>query len=279
MNPEPQPQRADGRLALAFRAAAGRTVLADLYQANPCRALFPQVETDEPVHAVMVNTAGGLVGGDRISTAVTLGPDTAATLTTQAAEKVYRSLGADCTVTATLAAADGAALEWLPQETILFEGARLDRCLTIALAPTASLLAAETVLFGRAARGERLTYGHLHDSWAIRSGGRLVWADAIRLSGDLAAARARPFGFGNAAGYATLVAAGPGVAGQLETARAIAAGSGAAQAGATVVGGILLLRLMDADGAALRRAVAVAAIVLRQRLFGRPARLPRAWSV
>lgn len=275
----PVAQRANGSLALAFAARDGRTRLSQLYQANPCRVLFPDVAGGEIPQAVMVNTAGGLVGGDRVALDIRLGPGAAATLTTQAAEKVYRSLGDDCRVTASLAIGPGAALEWLPQETILFDGARLDRRLTIALDAEGLLLAAETVLFGRSARGERLRHGHLHDSWALRIGGALVWADAIRMSGDLETARRRPFGFGDAAGYATLVIAGRGAAGHLDTARALAADAALDQAGATLVNGVVLLRLMDRDAARLRGALACCAAALRAQVMGRPAVLPRAWAL
>lgn len=272
-------QRAKGSLALAFAACDGRTRLADLYQANPCRALFPDVATGEIPQAIMVNTAGGLVGGDRIDLAVSIGPGAAATVTTQAAEKIYRSLGADCAVTASLVVARDADLEWLPQETILFDGARLDRRLTISLDPSSRLLATETVFFGRSARGERLTYGHLHDSWALRIGDKLVWADAIRLSGDIAAARRRPFGFGDAAGYATLLIAGRGAAGHLEAARAVAAAAPAGNGGATLVNGVVVLRFMDADAARVRASIAQSARALRAIVMGRAPELPRAWAL
>lgn len=269
---------AHGSIALAFAARDGRTRLADLYQANPCRALFPDVAAGEIPQAVLVNTAGGLVGGDRIDLSVSVGPGAAATVTTQAAEKIYRSLGADCAVTASLVVACDADLEWLPQETILFDGARLDRRLTVTLDSSSRLLAGETVFFGRSARGERLTYGHLHDSWALRIGDRLVWADAIRLSGDIAAARTRPFGFGDAAGYATLVVAGRDASAHLDTARTIARGAPARSGGATLINGVVVLRFMDADAARLRSSVAQAAAALRAIVMGRPADLPRAWS-
>ena len=272
-------QHTQGSLALAFAASDGRTRLARLYQASPCRALFPEVALAEIPQAVMINTAGGLVGGDQIDLSVRIGPGAAATVTTQAAEKIYRSLGQDCAVKAALEVAADADLEWLPQETILFDGARLDRRLKISLAPSSRLLATETVLFGRSARAERLSYGHLHDSWAIRIGDTLTWTDAIRLSGDIAAARARPFGFGDAAGYATVVIAGRDAPTHLDAARAIAAASPAQHSGATLVNGILILRLMDADAARLRTAVAQAAAALRAIVMGRAAVLPRAWSL
>jgi len=252
--------------------------LRSLYQQAPCRALMPDRAPDGPFEAVLVNSSGGLVGGDRLEFEIGIAPETAASLASQAAEKVYRSSGADTAVETRLAAGAGAWLEWLPQETILFDGARLRRKLVATLDPAARLLAVETVLFGRAARGESFTGGLLHDSWAIRIGDRLAWADAIRLDGDIAAARTRPFGFGRAAGYATLLHAGPQAASFLPVAREIAEAA-PAEGGATMVNGLLLLRFLAEDAAVLRRAVVQAAGALRSAIAGLPETLPRVWQV
>ena len=273
------PPTAAAGVTLAFAARQGRAVVKSLHQAAPCRVFFPNTEADDPALAVLVNTAGGLVGGDRVASTITLGPGTLATITTQAAEKIYRSAGPDCLVTTDASAESGAYLEWLPQETILFDGARLERRLTFTLADDAALLAAEIIFFGRSARGESLTHGHFRDSWTIRIGGKLVWADAVCLSGDIERARRRPFGFGDAAGYATIVVAGPKADAFLEPAREIAAASGAVDAGCSLVNGVLIMRYLDDDAARLRRAVAASLIALRQRCFGLAPRLPRPWEI
>ena len=270
-------QRASGALRLRVEAKDGRSALRTLYQQAPCRALMPERAPGAPFEAVLVNTSGGLVGGDTLDMAIEIGTDAAATLTSQAAEKVYRSIGDDTAIETRLAAEDGAWLEWLPQETILYDGARLRRRLVATLAPEARLLAGEIVLFGRAARGETFARGLLHDSWAIRRAGRLVWTDAIRLDGDVAAQRGRAFGFGDAAGYATLLYAGPEAASFLPVARALAAAA-PAEGGATVVGGLLLLRFLAAEGARLRAAMVAAAGGLRAAIAGLPEQLPRVWQ-
>jgi len=274
----PMLQRASGALRMQVALRAGRSGLATLHQQAPCRALMPDTEPGSPFEAVLINTSGGLVGGDRLDTEISIGPGAAATLVSQAAEKVYRSTGDDTRIETRLSAEAGAWLEWLPQETILFDGARLRRRLVATLDPEARLLAAEIVLFGRAARGESFTYGFLHDSWAIRSKDRLVWTDAIRLDGDIGARRSRAFGFGRAAGYATLLHAGPAAAAFLPAARAIAAAV-PAEGGATMVGGMLLLRFLADDAALLRQAVVTAAGGLRAAIAGLPARLPRVWQI
>jgi len=273
---EPQPvlQRANGALRLQIQAKGGRNALHTLYQQAPCRALMPDAEPGAPLEAVLVNSSGGLVGGDRLDIEVAVGPGAWATLTSQAAEKLYRSTGEEARVETRLSVGAGAWAEWLPQETILFDGARLRRRLTIDLAADARLLAAEMVVFGRAARGESFTHGFLHDSWAIRRDTRLAWADAIRLDGDIAMQRSRAFGFGNAAGYATLVHAGPAAASFLPVAREIAAAA-PAEGGATLVAGLLLLRFIADDAMRLREAAGG----LRAAIAGLPARLPRVWQI
>ena len=271
-------QRAAGALRLQVGLRDGRSVLRSLYQQAPCRALMPDRAPEGPFEAVLVNSSGGLVGGDKLAFEIDIAPNTAASLVSQAAEKVYRSSGADTLVETRLSAGAGAWLEWLPQETILFDGARLRRKLVATLDPAARLLAAELVLFGRAAHGESFTRGVLHDSWAIRSGGRLAWTDAILLEGDIAAERARPFGFGRAAGYATLLHAGPQAASFLPVAREIAEAA-PADGGATLVNGLLLLRFLAEDGARLRQSVVQAAGRLRNAIAGLPETLPRVWQV
>ncbi|MBY0337237.1 MAG: urease accessory protein UreD, partial [Acetobacteraceae bacterium] len=179
-------QRADGRLHLVM----GRRGLSRLHHRAPLRALFPDGERHAAPEVALANVAGGLAGGDAVTTEVALEPGARATLTGAAAEKVYRSLGAATRVTARLTLGEGAALEWLPQETILFDGARLDRRMEVALAPGARLLATEMLVFGRVARGERFATGFLRDAWRVRGPGGLIWADALRLddpAGQLAA--------------------------------------------------------------------------------------------
>lgn len=247
-----------------------------LEQEAPLRALFPAVEPGEAPEAAIVNTGGGMVGGDRFQVGVTLGEGAALTVTTPAAEKIYRSLGPDCRVLTRLSGGSGAMLEWLPQETILFDGACLERRLHIDLDVSTRFLGVEIVLFGRQARGESLSRGRLHDSWAVRIGGRAAWMDAVGLSGDLAAARARPFGFGDSAGYATVAVAGPDASSLLPEAREIAAACGS-EGGATLVNGILLLRFLDADSARLRASAAASVAALRPLVTGGRAALPRLW--
>ncbi len=281
--PAARAQRVDGAARIAYACdAQQRTRLQDLYQRAPCRVLFPDVEAGEPPQAVLLTTSGGLTGGDRLALEIEIGAGARATLTTQAAEKLYRAAegDADTRIDVRLRAGSGAWLEWLAQETIVFEQARLHRLVEADLAADAQLLAVESIVFGRRAMGEDFTRGQIHDAWRIRRGGRLVWADALRLSGDIGMLRAAPFAFGDARGTATLLYVGDAASAQLDAVREELREleDDGVRGGATVIDGVLLLRLLAADAVALRRAVMRLAGGLRARVAGLPARLPRVWE-
>jgi urease accessory protein len=264
-------ERGDGIAEIVF-AQSG---LARLYQRTPCRVLFPTPELDDIPVAALLTTSGGLAGGDRLCIAIAAEEGARAVATTAAAEKVYRSPDADARVAVTLRAEQGAWLEWLPQESILFEGARLRRAIALEAAPGARLLAAETLVFGRIARGERFARGLLHESWRVRRGGRLVWVDATKLEDDVGTALARPAAFGGADAFATTLYVGEDAASLLGTARDLAA-SDTCRGGATVVNGVLLARFLGA-AASVRAAVMRYVAGLRQSAGGLPPRLPRLW--
>jgi predicted RNA binding protein YcfA (HicA-like mRNA interferase family) len=172
---EPGARSSDGVARLEFRRRGAATDLARLFQQGSLRVLRPNVPAGEPACAVLLNTSGGIVGGDVLEIEARLAPGAAAMITTQAAEKVYRSAGALSTLDVRLALAADAWLEWLPQETILFDRARLRRRLVLDLAQSARLLAADLLVFGRRVRGERFQDGFFHDRWQVRLAGRLVW--------------------------------------------------------------------------------------------------------
>jgi urease accessory protein len=272
-------QRVDGEARIAFRRdAAGKTVLADLYQRAPCRVLFPTTEVDEPIQSVLLTTSGGLTGGDRTRVGIEVRANAQATLTTQAAEKIYRALpdtGA-ALVRVDMRVSDGAWAEWLAQETIVFEGSRLRRLFAADVAPTGRLLAVESIVFGRTAMGESFDTGLLHDAWRISRGGRLVWADALHLEGDVRSQRSAPLGFGANVACSTLLYAGADAPQQLLEARQLLSQCNL-PCGATSLDGIMLVRIMAADAAELRTAVMSLIAGIRQTAASLPARLPRVW--
>ena len=272
-------QRANGAAKVEFHATPRGTELARLYQQAPLRVLFPTPEPGEPPTAALVNCAGGLAGGDTLTTDIMLGAGCIATLCTPAAEKIYRSLGPASTVTATLRLAAGATLEWLPQETILFDGARLHRRMTVHLAAAARLLATEMLVFGRSARGETMRSGAVLDHWRIHGPSGLLWADGLALGAGLADRLAAPLGFAGAEAMATLLLAAPDAAALLPGLRANLAKAPAAVTLAATVPrpGLLLARLLG-DAVAVRAALAAGIIALRHAALGQPARLPRLWT-
>ena len=178
--------RAMGRIALSVAAASGQSRRARVHEAGSLRVRFPNSADAAQLDAVMVNTAGGKAGGDRFDVEVDVGAGARLCLTSAAAEKIYRSLGPDTQVSVKLAVGPGAALAWLPQETILFDRARLRRTIDLDLAHGASVLLAEGIVFGRSAMGETVTCGHMFDRWRVRVGGELVFAETTRLDGEIA---------------------------------------------------------------------------------------------
>lgn len=272
-----------GVAEIGFARRDGATRLTHLYQHDPMRVLFPAPDAGDVSLAVLVTTSGGLVAGDRVSIAIRLEPGAAAHVTASAAEKIYRSTGAATEIAQDLSVASAAWLEYLPPETILFDGARLRRHTKIALASGAGFLGGGILVFGRRARGESFTHGLLHDEWRISRDGVLIWGDALHLDDDIGGDIADPAGFDGAAACATLILAPRDGEPRdfVEGARAVQQQSVAAglRAGVTSVGGLLVARWLGPDALALRRGFADLACHLREAAMGLPARLPRLWHV
>jgi urease accessory protein len=176
--------RARGKVAFDVHQVDGVTRRRHLHESGSLRVRFPSPEA-EGLSAVFVNTAGGVAGGDRFDIDISVGAGSRLAVTTAAAEKVYRAEGPAAQLNIALKAEAGAHLAWLPQETILFDRARVERRIDIDLAEGASLLLCEIVVFGRAAMGERMQSGCFVDRWRLRRGGRLVFAETVRLDGDI----------------------------------------------------------------------------------------------
>jgi len=242
-------QRAEGRGCVSFRWKEGATRLETLFQEGCAKIRLPTPLRGHAPEAVLINTAGGLTGGDRLVTEVNLSERTSAVITTQACERIYRSTGAHAVVSNRLGVARGSRLAWLPQETILFEGGMLKRSLEVNLDGDAELVAVEAVLFGRAAMGETLNSGALIDRWRIRRNGKLIFADDFRIAGKVAAHIARPAALGGNRAMATLIFAGAEPERLLEPARRIIGANG----GASAWGGKLLARIVVDTGLSLRR--------------------------
>ena len=176
--------RARGSVTFDVHQVEGITRRRHLHESGSLRVRFPSPEA-EGLSAVFVNTAGGVAGGDRFEIEITAGEESRIALTTAAAEKVYRAEGPAAELEIKLKAAAGSHLSWLPQETILFDGARLSRRIDVDLAESASLLLAEIMVFGRTAMGERMLHGELVDRWRLWRGDKLVFAETVRLDGNI----------------------------------------------------------------------------------------------
>ncbi len=272
----------EGAAEIRFARRDGVTHLAHLYQRDPLRVLFPAPAAGDPPVAVIVTTSGGLVAGDRLDIRVELAAGAAAHVTASAAEKVYRSTGRTTTIKQTLSIGPGAALEFLPPETILFDGARLRRETIIDLAPGSAFLGGDIVVFGRRARGERFTGGLLREVWELRRDGDLVWGDALHLEDDVGRIIDDPACFDGAAAFATMILSPARNAGSLLDCARVVLSAGATtelRAGATAVSGLVIARWLAADAAVLRHAYADLACHFRSAALGLPPRLPRVWHV
>ncbi|PJK30253.1 urease accessory protein UreD [Minwuia thermotolerans] len=271
----PGPPRSVGAVRIAFLGVGTRTALADLHQQGCMKARLPRSYDGDPLTAILINTAGGLTGGDDVETTVEWGAGAQACFSTQAAERIYRSSGGAALIRNRLTAGAGAAAEWLPQETILFDAGRFRRETEVDLDPHSRFLAVESVVLGRKAMGETIRTGMIADRWSVRVGGRLVWLDAFRLEDDLAAQIARPAVLAGAGAYATVIAQASGPDAVLAAIReGVGADGGASRRGPLVVG-----RVTAPDGDALRLRLAALIPALRRVVTGQPARLPRVFRI
>ena len=263
--------RATGHIALSVAASAGRTRRSRVHEDGSLRVRFPNA-SPETLEAVIVNTGGGMTGGDRFTVEMTVGAGASLIAGTAAAEKIYRSTGHDAEMGVRLELADGAKLAWLPQETILFDRARLSRRIDIDLADSASLIMAEAIVFGRAAMGEAMNEGFFTDRWRVRRAGKLVYADTTRLDGGIAAQlSARAVANGGIAIATVLLATGGDkmLAQGLEQARTLG-DDFVGEVGISAWNGIAVARLCAKDGAALRHDLIAVLAALG-------AQLPRLW--
>jgi len=257
--------RATGHVALHVAQSAGRTRRSRVHEDGSLRVRFPNV-TDDALEAVIVNTGGGMTGGDRFAVDVRLGAGARLIAGTAAAEKIYRSTGADAEMRVRLELGENAGLAWLPQETILFDRARLTRRIEVDLADCASLVLAEAVIFGRSAMGETMRGGRFTDHWRVRRAGKLVFADSTRIEGAVAEKLAAPAAAAGGIAVATVLLA-PSADDTLAALRAL---EFTGEAGISQWNGIALTRLVARDGAALRHDLIAVLGALGQRV-------PRLW--
>ncbi|HKN29320.1 MAG TPA: urease accessory protein UreD [Roseiarcus sp.] len=263
-------QRAEAEARASFRRTARRTEPERLFATGGLRWRFPR--STNPCEAVIVNTAGGVAGGDALRVELALNEGAEVAATTPAAEKIYRSDGPPARLETRLSLAQRARLLWLPQETLLFDGARLERKLSVDMGGDAELLLVESLVFGRLAMGETAIDARLTDSWRIRRDGELVFADETRLDHAAAALDRIAVGAG-ARAVATIIAAAPNVEARLPDLRAALEAEGrGVEAGASAFDGLVAARLVSSSPSQLRQALIAAIVALGG---GKP---PRLWQ-
>ncbi|MHC0053990.1 urease accessory protein UreD [Actibacterium sp. D379-3] len=264
-------QRTRGRAEVVLAAAPGGARLTNLHQSGSAKAMLPRIHASRP-EVVFLNTAGGLTGGDHMRFGLTLAPGASATATTQTAERAYAAGGGVARLDIEMRVGAGGALDWLPQETILFEHSALTRRTTVALAGDARLLMVEMVVLGRTAMGETLHHAALHDSRHVTRDGRPVLIEPLRLTADTLARRDATAGLRGARAFATLALVAPGAEDALTPLRGALPADGC-EAAASAWDGKCVARFISTEAAPLRRALARAITTLR----GGP--LPRVWQI
>lgn len=261
--------RAKGAAMVSVKSADGVSRLDGLRQSGALKLLFPRRDRD--IHAIAVNTAGGITGGDRFDLTARAGSNTQLTISTQAAERIYRAHpGQTGRVRTGLVAEEGASLIWAPQETIVFDHAALHRQLDVDLAETARFVMVEPMLFGRTAMGETISHARIDDRIAIRRAGRMIYRDGLHLWGDVAAQLDRPAVGDGARAMASLVLAAADASGHIGPVRNLIQGQGGAS---LIADDLLAVRLLAKDGFDLRRTLVPILDLLTKHT------LPQSWRL
>lgn len=265
-------QRVEARARLAVQHVDGRSRISRLYQDGSARIRMPRV-TRDPLEAVLINTAGGLTGGDRIAWSIDIGAGASAVVTTQACEKVYRALAGRAEMNCELSVGAGGRLAWLPQETILFDRAAFSRRLDVDLGESAEALIVEATVFGRLAMGESAAHAMFRDRWRVRRGGRMVHAEDFAIGPELAATLRRSAVGQGAIAWATVLLVSDEAGRHLDAVRSIIGEAGGTSAWTAGKSGKLLARVYADDSYALRKRL----VPLIELLNGQ-AGLPKVWS-
>ena len=270
-------QRAKGFCRIVLGSSEKGTRIMDVYQESPIRVLFPKRPDVAGEEAVLVNTSGGVAGGDRLETDVTATGNASIAITTQAAEKVYRCLDESAHIFTTLTLSDAARVAWLPQETILFNRARILRETNIDISSSAELLALEWLVLGRTAHGETLSAGTITDRWRIVKEGKLVWADTFHVNDDTFPHGARKSLMSDCVAIATMVYVGPEPYARLESLRRLSFSHDGYSA-ATLVAGVNVMRFATRTSYDLRNVLRHVLEHFAQDCGPGPFRVPKMWS-
>jgi urease accessory protein len=270
-------QRSEGAVRIVLDSDERGARVAHVFQRYPVRVMFPRAGGGGVEEAVLVNASGGIAGGDRLEFAVAARGNASIAVTSQAAEKVYRALSKPAHISTRLKVTETARLAWLPQETIVFDRARLRRETAIDLISGAELLALEWLVLGRTAHGEELVGGLINESWCVRIDGRLAWADSFRVTDESFPQLRRGALLSGSKAFGTLVCYGPHPDRRLEFLRDLAPSPGC-QFAATLVGGLLVARFAAIRSSDLRRALRSLLRELDREFGPGPFGVPKMWS-
>jgi urease accessory protein len=270
-------QRADGCGRIVLSGSENGTRIEDVFERFPIRVMFPRNGHSVTEEAVLVNTAGGIAGGDRLECSVLALPGTSIAVTSQAAEKVYRALNEPAHVTTRLKVRESTRLAWLPQETIIFNWARLHRTTEIELVSGSELLALESLVLGRAAHGEIVIGGTITDRWRVKRDSRLIWADNFRVSDETFPHLNRKALLSDCNAIATLVYFGPHLDKRLEFLQEIIPSLGC-NCAVTLVSGLIVVRFAVKESSDLKLALRSFLQQFGPELGSRPFRVPKMWS-
>jgi len=270
-------QRADGTARVVLRGSERGTQIVDVFQKSPVRVMFPRVTGGAVEEAVLINTGGGVAGGDRLECSIKALEKASITVTSQAAEKVYGALDEPARITTKLKVSEAAKLAWLPQETILFNSARICRNTEIEVCSGAEVLAVEWIVLGRSAHGEQMVNGQITDSWRVKKDGRLIWADTFRCVDETYPHLHKKALLSRYRAIATLVYFGGELNDRVELIRDIAP-SLECCCGATLVRGVMIVRFAAEAAFELRLALQRVLQQFRQDRGQGPFRVPKMWS-
>ncbi|MCX8996691.1 urease accessory protein UreD [Rhizobiaceae bacterium BDR2-2] len=265
-----RPQRARGTGRLTARFSAGRARVGELYQEGCGKIRLPETFSVE-MEAILINSSGGLTGGDRLDWTIRAEEQTFLTVTTQACEKIYKAADGVAEIATHIVVGEGARVHWLPQETILFDNAALARRLDVDLGETSEFIGLEASLLGRKAMGEAMSAGLFRDRWRVRRSGRLIHAEELKLDGDIAQLTSLVPVLGGEVAFATLLYCGGDAEAFLPKVRDIL---GEAIGGASFWQDKLVVRFAAVDGFALRKILIPMLSVLRK---GAP--VPKVWNL
>jgi urease accessory protein len=270
-------QRSDGSARLVLAGSVHGTRIVDLFQRSPIRIMFPGIRGAPVEEAVVVNTAGGIAGGDRLEVAVTTLANATVTVTSQAAERVYRALSTPALIDTRLKLCEAAKLAWLPQETIVFNGGRMRRNTNIEISAGAELLALEWLVLGRAAHREEIVCGQISDGWQVKVDGRLIWADRFRAVDELfPRLRSRAL-LADFKAIGTLIYFGPDVEAHVQFMRDLAPQL-QCHCVTTAVSGLMIARLAARAVAELKAGLREILLQLERTWAQGPFRVPKMWS-